>query len=236
MLEARRLVEKGVPSGTVVRADYQSAGRGRISDRRWESKSGDSLLFTVIYTKADLAARMNSRMFTLLPLLCGLAVSEAVGLYLGQDADIRIKWPNDVLAGGRKLCGILCEASGGHVYAGIGINVNQREFPGELRRPACSVRQLAGSGPIAADESRRLFELVLSRLDVAIENDDWRQSLNRKLYKSGETVRMRPGLPEELTADPVEIEGLLTGVNPSGTLLIETADGTVPVISGELIV
>ncbi len=236
MLEARRLTERGAVSGTVVWADYQSSGRGRITERRWESMPGDGLLFTVIYDKADLSGRMKGRPFTLLPLLCGLAVSEAVAEYLGRDADIRIKWPNDVLAGGRKLCGILCEASGDWVYAGIGINLNQVEFHSDLRRPACSIRQLSDSGRIGADESRRLLEMVLDRLNAALENNDWQPALNLKLYKSGESVRMKAGLPEEFSADAEVIEGRLAGINNSGALLIENAGGTVPVISGELLV
>jgi len=171
-----------------------------------------------------------------------LAVAEAVGRFLGErgsasDAALRIKWPNDVLADGRKLCGILCEASGDFVYAGIGINLNQTEFSQELRRPAASIRQLLPDGRrVGLEGSKALLELVIRNLDAAFREPAWKERLESKLYKYREIVRMKPGLPEEIAEEPEVIEGRLAGINASGALLVETPSGTIPVLSGELLI
>ncbi|MDC7228103.1 MAG: biotin--[acetyl-CoA-carboxylase] ligase [Spirochaetales bacterium] len=252
MLEARRRTESepGLASGTVIQAEYQSAGRGRMKNRRWEASPGDSLLFTVIFTKPDLSRCMSGRPFTLLPLLCGLAVAGAVTAYAGaveacasggtvSAADIRIKWPNDVLAGGRKLCGILCEASGDYVYAGIGINLNQTEFAPELRRPACSVRMLTerGEGFSADLSAGSLFELVLEHLAGALSNDGWKKAVRNRLYKIGEVVQFREGLPEDASGGAGGlIQGVLSGIDEHGALILRTPDGTAGFTNGELLV
>jgi hypothetical protein len=82
---------------------------------------------------------------------------------------------------------------------------------------------------------RSILELVLEELDSALENELWRQAVDRRLYRLGEIVRIKPGLPEELMVEPEVAEGRLTGVDSSGALLIETVDGILPVISGELL-
>ena len=238
MAEARKLAAAGVGSGTVIITDFQSEGRGRLSERRWVSQPGESLLFTVIFTKADLSRRMDGRPVTLLPLLCGLAAAWAAEDYLagrGEFWNLSIKWPNDILAGGRKLCGILCEASGNGVFAGIGINLNQRSFPGNLRTPACSVRQLltgdggpAGASEAAEEDKYRLLELLLLKLDEALGRGDWRQLIEQRLYNAGKHVKIKPGLSE----DAEILEGRLIGINDSGALLVDTPNGVVPVFSG----
>jgi BirA family biotin operon repressor/biotin-[acetyl-CoA-carboxylase] ligase len=242
MAEARKLAAAGAGSGTVVLTDFQSEGRGRVRERRWKSQPGESLLFTVIFTKTDLSRRMSGRAVTLLPLLCGLAAAEAAENYLaerGARAELSIKWPNDVLAGGRKLCGILCEASGDGVFAGIGMNLNQRSFPDNLRAPACSVRQLTeGSGPAGAcpageseapaEDKYRLLELLLLKLDDVLGRGGWRQLIEQRLYMLGEEVKIKPGVSE----DSELIEGRLIGINESGALLLETTEGVRSVFSG----
>jgi BirA family biotin operon repressor/biotin-[acetyl-CoA-carboxylase] ligase len=230
MLEARRYAAHGAASGTVIRAGYQSAGRGRLKDRKWESKAGDSLMFTVIFSRDDLSSRMSGRPFTLLPILCGVAVAESLAPLLGG-ADIRIKWPNDVLADGRKICGILCEASGQHVYAGIGINLNQLGFPDELRRPACSMRMLG-----ADVNEEHLLLRVLEHLNKELRNAAWQQALESRLYQLGKSVSIITGLPgvaNEGIAGTI-VSGRLAGINNSGALIIETEDGIKEVLSGEL--
>ena len=241
MLEARRFVQtyeaeagSSAISGTVIQAAMQTAGRGRLPGRRWESQPGDSLMFTIIFTKEDLSRRMAGRPVAILPLLCGLGTAAAVEEYLGIDADdcdIRVKWPNDILAGGRKLCGILCEASGDYIYAGIGINMKQTAFSEGLRRPACSLQMLGRSA-----NTETLLELALKHIGEALENPEWRHNVEKRLYKIGESVVMRSGLPEDSDSslEPVYVAGRLTGLDKSGALLINTTDGTVPVISGEL--
>ena len=244
MLEARRMTDSSggsgcapVISGTVVRAGHQSAGRGRITDRRWEAAPDDGLLFTVLFSKADLSVRMGGRRFTLLPLLCGLAVSTAVESYLDEakiDIKARIKWPNDVIADGRKLCGILCEASGEWVYAGIGINLNQTEFTEGLRRPACSLRMLTGQ----LSDGDMLLKLVLQQLNAVLASSDWQSDIEQRLFLVNEKVGFHPGVPKEFSPETGErelVRGRLKGIDAAGALLLETPDGIVSFISGELL-
>ena len=252
MAEARRFVETAGDSdglsgkslsGSVVCAGSQSAGRGRTAGRKWETPPGEALLFTVIFSKNDLARRMAGRPFTLLPLLCGLAAAEAVEEYIaglsgGVESGIRIKWPNDIIAGGRKLCGILCEASGDYLYAGIGINLNQTSFPDGLRRPAVSIRVLTGS-PLPPDTDfpgSALLSLFLQSLGPALGNNGWREAVEKRLYRIGEQVSIRPGIPEDLAAGaPVqEIRGRLAGLSESGAVLVDAGGRLQPFMSGEL--
>ena len=244
MLEARRRAAGGAASGEVVWAGEQTAGRGRTAGRRWEAGPGDGLLFTIIYRRADLSSVMAGRPLTVLPLLCGLAVLEAVSELLGAcgpDAELRIKWPNDVLAGGRKISGILCESSGDFVYAGIGINLNQTGFPPGLRRPAVSLRQLLNrDSRISLEEGRKIIETVRTRIDACLTDPAWRERLSPRLFRFGEEVVMRSGLPEELAAEreggAEDLTGVIRGVGRSGALVLDTADGLMEIVSGELVV
>ena len=243
MAEARRLVESSkknaaqpIASGTVIRAGFQTAGRGRIEGRRWTAAAGESLLFTVIFTAEDLKKKMNGKSFTLLPLLCGLAVAESIEYFSSETAaapDIRIKWPNDVLADGRKICGILCESSGEYIYAGMGINISQTEFPADLRRPAGSVRMLTGKRIDAVS----VLEHILSVLPQVLANEQWREEVQKRLLRINEQVSVLKGLAEEISPAGQEvIKGVLKGVSSSGAMLIETSEGLIPVSNGELLI
>lgn len=107
--------------GDVYTADYQSAGRGRL-DHKWVSPPKTNLLMSVVLSVEGLAPETVAT----LPLVIGLAVVRAVG------RDARLKWPNDVLVGGKKVAGILCERQGDNVIVGIGVNVGQQTFPPEI--------------------------------------------------------------------------------------------------------
>jgi BirA family biotin operon repressor/biotin-[acetyl-CoA-carboxylase] ligase len=140
---AADLAQAGTPDGTVVVADAQTKGRGRLG-RHWVSPAGMNL-----YTSILLARVRNSFVLTRIPLMAAIAVVRAVRHTTGHP--LRIKWPNDVLAyrdgQGRKLAGILAETAGGPqesarpVVVGIGINVNMpvEAFPDELRSIATSL-------------------------------------------------------------------------------------------------
>src|SRR5918997_6140289 len=121
---ARELASAGAPHGTIVTAAEQTAGRGR-QGRAWTAPPGSALLMSVVLRDFD----------ELLPLAAAVAVCEAVPL------DCRIKWPNDVWAGERKLAGILAEArpQEGWAVLGIGLNVATEEFPPELTDVATSL-------------------------------------------------------------------------------------------------
>ena len=129
--EARRLAESGAPDGTLVIADYQTAGRGRAA-RRWEAPPGSSLLMSLVFRPA-LVPQQVQRM----TMICGLAIADVLESEYGLEP--ALKWPNDVLVGGAKVGGILTEVLlDAHrvecVITGIGLNVNldPAELPGEL--------------------------------------------------------------------------------------------------------
>lgn len=141
----------GAP-GDVFTADWQRAGRGRIG-HRWLSPPGANLMMSAVLDLADLAPDAAAT----LPLAVGLAVADAVrGLAAsrGVAVPVALKWPNDVLADGRKIAGVLCERHGDCAVAGIGLNVLQTEFPDEIAGRATSLALLgaapAGPAPVAA--------------------------------------------------------------------------------------
>lgn len=135
--------------GLLVRARRQTAGRGRRG-RPWFSPEGENLTMTL--TLAPPEER--------LPLIAGIAVREALaGLVFPRS--VEMKWPNDIVIGGRKVCGILCEVRGGIAAMGVGINVNQTAWPRGLDHRAVSLRQVTG-GEYDLDEIAMLVAQGIS--------------------------------------------------------------------------
>lgn len=140
---AKRLADAGAPSGTLVLAEKQTTGKGRMG-REWDSPEGVGLWFSLIFRPKSV--RIDYR---LLPLI----LSEEIALALRDHSGVRfaVKWPNDIHYSGKKVCGILCESSYvgqklDYAVAGIGMNVNQGEsdFPETLRKTATSLREVLG--------------------------------------------------------------------------------------------
>ncbi len=230
MDEARRLARLGFAEGTFIGAEWQTAGRGRLPERVWEAERGKNLLGTLIL--APEAARIPG--FTL---RIGLALCRSVDIFCIQEGfapleDPRLKWPNDVLVGGKKLAGILCEAAPEATYAGFGINVNQAGFSPGLEAKATSLSLLRpGRGP---DLDRdRFLELVLDQIRLVLGESSWKEEAEAVLWRRGEAVRFLRGLPEREDI----VEGRLLGLDPSGALLILPAAGgpPLPLVSGELL-
>jgi BirA family biotin operon repressor/biotin-[acetyl-CoA-carboxylase] ligase len=136
MREAARLAQEGAPSGTIVGAEMQWMGQGR-QGRSWHSPEGIGLYFTMILKPA-----LPPHEAPVVTLALGVAVAEVLQLHAGLGVDLR--WPNDVLAGERKLCGILTQIHEATVLAGIGLNVNHESFPEPLRPIATSLRLETG--------------------------------------------------------------------------------------------
>ena len=135
-IKAKELAEQGYPSGTLVVADKQVAGRGRRG-RNWDSPSGTGIFMTLM-----LKPEINPNNASMLTLVAALAVAEAIKDVTGLDA--RIKWPNDIVINGKKICGILTEMSAQFDYInpiviGIGINVHNEAFPEEISAVAGSI-------------------------------------------------------------------------------------------------
>ena len=138
---ARALAQQGAPHGTLVLADEQTAGRGRRG-RGWISPAGEGVFMSLI-----LRPQAHPSQVARLSLLTALAVAEGIAGETGLDA--RIKWPNDIVVGGSKVCGMLLEMNADEqsvhdVVAGVGINVHQTAFPEEIARTASSLDLLSG--------------------------------------------------------------------------------------------
>jgi BirA family transcriptional regulator, biotin operon repressor / biotin---[acetyl-CoA-carboxylase] ligase len=129
----QRLLAADDPEGAVAVADEQTEGRGRLG-RQWLAPAGTSLLVSVLLRPNVQPARLPE-----LSLVAGRACAEAIAEVAGIETEV--KFPNDVLVGGRKVAGILAEASEGRVVLGIGVNVNQAagELPPDARTPATSL-------------------------------------------------------------------------------------------------
>jgi BirA family biotin operon repressor/biotin-[acetyl-CoA-carboxylase] ligase len=134
----QRLLEPDETEGTTVATDLQTHGRGRLG-RTWEAPAGRALLFSVL-----LHPRPPMAIWPELSLVAGDAVAAALREQTGVPAEL--SHPNDVLIGGRKVAGILPEASDGRVVLGVGINVNQtdEELPTETPKPATALRTETG--------------------------------------------------------------------------------------------
>lgn len=136
MTEAGRLASAGAPHGTVVVADEQTAGIGRLG-RHWLS-SADAGIYCSILLRIPIATRE----LPIVTLALGLATAEAIQRSTRLACDLR--WPNDVLVNEHKVAGILAQLQDDCIIAGIGINVNQDSLPDDLRTPATSLRMALG--------------------------------------------------------------------------------------------
>ncbi|MCL2190883.1 MAG: biotin--[acetyl-CoA-carboxylase] ligase [Treponema sp.] len=221
------------PHGTVVCADFQESGRGRVRGRAWNVGRRDGLMFTVLLRFPGVGGIPRA-----LTLRTGLAVALAIEDFaLGLDA--MVKWPNDVMlpvrgAGTfRKAVGILAEAEGGDVHIGVGVNVAQREFPEGLRDRATSIA-LASGAEIDGGRRFALLEKILARLHAELETagDRWRDLIEARLYMMGATAGFAEG-----PADSARVfSGAIAGIGRDGELLIVREGETVPraFVSGEL--
>lgn len=159
--EAVQLAQADVEHGTVVAADCQTAGRGRLS-RTWFSPPGANLYCSVILRTAHPPERLT-QWLSWLPLISALAAAEAIEQV--SSIHVSVKWPNDLLISERKIGGILCESGAGirsdpFQIIGIGINVNvdHNDWPTELRDSATSIWQ---EWKISVDRNRLLAQLLL---------------------------------------------------------------------------
>jgi BirA family transcriptional regulator, biotin operon repressor / biotin---[acetyl-CoA-carboxylase] ligase len=218
MEEAAEMARGGCPSGSVAVAAFQTAGRGRVPGRRWVSPPGESLLATVVIRIAELGYPLPE-----LPLRAGVALCRGV-----EDAggvSVRIKWPNDLLCGGRKLAGLLCETRGDAALVGFGVNCAQETFPPDLARSSCSLLQCRGSTvPVFS-----LLEWILVRLKAIAADPSWRDELRARLHGVGDTVAV------DLLGSGRSVEGTLVDVDEQGRLVLQLSDGSLALISqGEL--
>jgi BirA family biotin operon repressor/biotin-[acetyl-CoA-carboxylase] ligase len=211
---ARSLVDRTAAEGTLVVTECQRAGRGRRG-RSWHSPAGVGLWCSlVIYPDPTTPLGF-------ITLLLGVAIARAIRLHCGLD--IRLKWPNDIMLAERKAGGILCERHGVEprpaLIAGFGINVNQTDFPAELRPKATSLAEHAGqSFDRAALLKRILYELEQDYICAASGGEDLITDQARQL-----TTTL--GRKVKVVADNRTLLGRAVGLDASGCLVVEDETG-----------
>lgn len=224
---ARKQAEQDAPHGTLVVADSQLAGKGRRG-RQWASPKGVGIWMSVI-----LRPSLPPMRASMLTLVAGMAVVRGIKSVTGLSP--MIKWPNDVVAGGKKISGILTEMSTEdecirYVITGIGINVNNEEFPGDLSATATSLKLEKGEdirrSPVIGAVAEA-FEEYYGRFMETCDMSLLREEYNRELANAGRGVTV---------LDPRgNYEGTALGIDDEGSLLVEKRDKTVAaVISGEV--
>ncbi len=229
----KRAARRGAATGSVVLADEQTAGRGRLQ-RSWQSPAGKGLWFSVL-----LRPQLAPERLGMISLAIAAVVAEVFSKFCRRE--FQVKWPNDVLFEGRKVCGILCETQIVQdeieaIIAGIGVNVSQQpqEFPGELRDRATSLEQICGH-PV--DRQHLLLELL-----AALEKHLF-GNLRSKLVllKAAWCSRCRD-FGQHLTVTQASMDklkrittGVFEGIGDSGELILRLSNGTLQFFSaGEI--
>ncbi len=226
-LQAKLDAENGAGEGTLIVADMQTAGRGR-KGKGWSSPAGTNVYFTLIL-KPDYDVEQAS----MVTLVMGMAVAEGIRATCGVDA--RIKWPNDIVAGGRKLCGMLAEMSVErefihYVVVGVGINVKEQVFPEEIADTATSLWQECGRKVSRGQLIVNVMKAFEARYKVfcgSCSLSGLVEEYNGMLVNKNREVRV---------LDPKgEFRGVSRGINEKGELLVEQEDGSVTAVyAGEV--
>ena len=225
--KVRELACQGAEEGTVVVAEKQTAGKGRRG-RNWESPAG-----TNIYMSVLLRPQIEANKAPMLTLVMAYSIGRVLK-ERGYET-IQIKWPNDLVLSGKKICGILTEAELNgqeidHVIVGVGINVNEKEFPEELLDKATSLYLEKG-----IKENREiLVEDVLNTF--AVDYEKFLKEENLSLIKDEYNQMLVNYHREVRVLDPGnEYTAFAHGINDMGELLVEKADGSMEAVyAGEV--
>ena len=225
-IQAKRLGEHDAPNGTVVVTEKQTAGRGRRG-RTWVSPKGNCY-FSILLRPEVLVDRAS-----IITLVSALALAKAVKEVSGLDT--MIKWPNDVIANGKKLCGILTESSTdleyiNYVVVGIGINTNQTEFSDEIKDMASSIRLECGekiNRPKLLGTFLTLFEQYYEKFLETEDMGALEEEYNGLLVNRGREVRIIEKEKERVLR--------AIGIDKKGGLVVEDEKGNQEtIISGEV--
>jgi BirA family biotin operon repressor/biotin-[acetyl-CoA-carboxylase] ligase len=212
----------GAAEGLCVAAREQTAGRGR-QQREWSSPPGAGLYLSVV-----LRPRLEANHWPLITFAAALAVRDALRETCGLTADI--KWPNDLHAGGRKLCGILAETcdtpQGRACVLGVGVNLLARDWPPELREIATSVEDETGKPPDAEAFLAALLRALQARYaalgdagGAAQTIADWAAASS---YAYNRRVRVNSG--------GEVFDGTTRGLEPDGALRVELVNGAIEIV------
>ncbi len=225
--EAYRLAESGAESGSVIIADTQSAGKGRMG-RSWESSAPTNLYFSLILRPVTPPSEAPK-----LTVMSALAVANAIEVTTGLTP--KIKWPNDIYIDGKKVCGILTEMKSEadmieFMALGIGVNVNSEigDFTPELEGKVTTLKHVAGK----ALRRQELFEKIIQNLEkwyIIITHGDFsriREEWSRRCYLTGKVITVESG-QETIT-------GVAKGIDENGFLLVQTGRERRRVFSGTI--
>jgi BirA family biotin operon repressor/biotin-[acetyl-CoA-carboxylase] ligase len=221
-LEAARRAGEGAAEGLCVVAREQIAGRGRLQ-RRWVSPKDAGLYFSIL-----LRPKFEQRSWPLLTLLAAVAVHDALREVCALETDI--KWPNDILANDKKLCGILAETVetplGRAVVIGIGINLTKNSIPAELDREATSVESATGRNHdleillrVLTRQLGKYYETLKEGVGPEMIIREWRA---RSSYGEGKLVRV--------VESNETFVGTTRGLERDGALRVETYAGEIRIV------
>lgn len=225
---ARELADAGAAEGSIVLADRQTAGRGRLG-RAWFSPPGVNVMGTIVLRPA-----CDPSAVAPLALVAGLAVADAVEDAIGLRPGL--KWPNDVQLGGRKVAGILAELHGEidrveAVLLGVGLNVNlpQEALPAELRSIATSLRIACGRPLDRVAVAARLLAAIEARYARFLAGGF------REMRSEWEAASVLTDHDVDVAGGGTAVAGRVRGVDDDGALVLETVDGVRRrVIAGEV--
>lgn len=215
------------PDGTLVVSEEQKSGRGRLG-REWTSPSGKGIWMSLLL-KPGISPQDAPKITQIAAAALVEALNDLYGL------DVKVKWPNDIVVNGRKVCGILTEMGAelgrvSHIVLGIGINANMDAFAGELADKATSLKIEIGE---AVDRKKLLFHFLncLERLlDLFFEDGDFEKALNI-CRKHSAVIGKKIWIKEKNSS----VEVLATGINDSGELVVQYEDGSEKaILSGEV--
>ncbi len=228
-IRAKSLSAEGKPSGTLVIAEEQTAGKGRRG-RAWISPPKEAIYMSLLI-KPDIDV-VNASMLTL---IAAMAITKAIKELFPKNNDCFIKWPNDVVVGGKKICGILTEMTTEADYIkdvviGIGINANTKKFDKEISDIATSLYLAYGTNVNRAELVALVMEYLGRYYEVYLKTQDMSNLLDE--YNS-----MLVNIDREIMIIENEKEwhAKALGINDRGALIVETSDGTKKeIISGEV--
>jgi BirA family biotin operon repressor/biotin-[acetyl-CoA-carboxylase] ligase len=212
-------LDSQLPSGTLVATREQTQGKGRRG-RVWLSSANENLTFSV-FIRGDAEPQK-------LPAAAMAAAISIAELVEKQGVKADLKWPNDVLAGGKKICGILSEGASGGIIVGIGLNVNMPNAD-HIDQPATSLLMETGERSNINDLLASLLPILSDRLDEWAEGgfSRVRKNWEAKVPNIGKEISVRDGNAVR--------EGLLAGFGENGELLLQDKTGTVsPVWAGDV--
>ena len=210
---ARQLAAEGAPHGTLVIADEQTAGRGRRG-RGWISPAGEGVFMSLILRPQSHPSEV-ARLSMQTALAVALSIAQTTGL------DARIKWPNDIVCGGRKVCGMLLEMNADEqtvhdVVAGVGINVHQTQFAPEIAQSASSLDLLLGEKVNRAALVRTFLE-AFEAADALAAQGGLMDAYRARSATLGQRV--------QVIAPAGSFTGVALAVTDSGSLIVEDEEG-----------